>query len=219
MESQWDHYRTIRTRFPTLGALVYRFNFFPAAYLHAEKRSEFSPLIPDSVWSVERVHGGLSDRLLRQSHLVDRPVFAFPHWGWPLALLPPHRLARLSLHLGGMIHGARIRETLSRTQVMSWKEKLGSEAYEFAMARASLLPVAKDVGTDLLTSEPEQSGYILLQSAAVNLPEAMRIRFVWKLPKRSGKSDIDPSQARKLLRSVLPSVEPEWHSFTLPLTH
>lgn len=219
MESQWDYYRAMRTRFPALGAAIFRFNFDPAAYLHAEKRPEFWPIIPESVWSIERVRGRLSERILRQSQLVDCPVFAFPFWGWPLVLLPPHRLARLSLHLGGLIHGARIRESLSRIQVMSWKEKLGSEAYEFAMARASLLPVVKEIDTDLLMSEPEQSGYSLLQKAAADLPEPMRIRFVWKLPKRSGKSDIEPSQARKLVRSVLSTVEPEWHSFILPVTH
>ncbi len=219
MESQWDYYRRMRTRFPAQGVVVFRFNFNPAAYLHPEKRSEFSTVIPEPVWSIERVQGRLSDRILRQSQLFDCPVFAFPHWGWPLVLLPPHRLARLSLHLGALIHGAKIRESLSRTQVMLWKEKLGSDAYEFATSSASLLPVVKERDADLLMSEPEQSGYIFLQSAAADLPEPMRTRFFWKLPQRSGKSDFDPSQARKLIRSVLSTVEPEWHSFTLPLAH
>lgn len=217
MNSEWDYLRLIQTRFPGLGVQLLRFNFCPASYLHHHRRADLIPEIPDMIWEIERLHARLSDRILRKSEALERPAFSFPHWGWSVALLPPTRIARLSLHLGALVHGGRVRASLSRENVLKWKGKLGREAYDFSMTRASLLPPMKDVGPDLLSLEPDQCGLCLLSSASLDMPEAMRLRFVWKLPKTPGESSVDPLQASKLVRSVLSIVEPEWHSSTLPI--
>lgn len=217
MGSEWDYLRLIQTRFPVLGVHLLRFNFCPASYLHYQRRADLIPEIPDIIWEIERLHARLSDRILRVSKALERPAFSFPHWGWSVALLPPARIARLSLHLGALVHGVSIRASLSRANVLKWKEKLGSEAYDFSMTRASLLPLMKDMGPDLLSLEPDQCGLCLLSSASLHMPEPMRLRFSWKLPKASSESSVDPLQARKLVRSVLSIVEPEWHSSTLPI--
>lgn len=217
MRSEWDNLGTIQARFPELAAQLLKFNFLPATYLHAERRSSFFPGIPETIWSMARLHGRLSDRILRKSNILDHPVFIFPHWGWQLALLSPESIERLSLHLGALINGIRIRTSLSRASVLSWKSRLGTEAYEFSMTRASLLPQVKDCGTDLLSLPPDTCGNWLLQCASIDMPNPMRTRFLWKMPIISTGPEVELTQARKLVRTVLSIVEPEWHSFTLPI--
>lgn len=217
MKSEWTYLSTVQARFPELVAHLLKFNYQPAAYLHPERRSSLLPGVPGSVWSMIRIHGRLSDRILRQSNILEHPAFIFPHWGWQLALLPPHGIERLSLHLSALVNGIRIRTSLSRASVLSWKARLGAEAYEFSMTRASLLPQVKDCGTDLLSLPPDKCGYWLLHCASSDMPEAMRIRFQWKMPIVSEGPEVELPQARKLVRTVLSIVEPEWHSFSLPI--
>jgi len=217
MSAEFDYLRSIHGSLPSIAALMLRFNFHPADYLHIERRRELLPELPDSVWSFQRLHGRLSGKILREAGLLERPVFIHPFWGWPLALLPPDRLHRLALHLGALVQGVRIRASLSREHVLSWKSKLGSEAYHFSMTRASLLPPLKEMGLDLLSLEPDQCGFLLLQSAARDMPDAMRLRFFWKMPRHDSESAMNPVQARKLVRQVFSIVEPEWHSSSLPI--
>lgn len=217
MQNEFDYLRSIQGNSPGIAALMLKFNFHPAGYLHRERRPDFLPELPESVWSIERLHGRLSSRILRHSELLDRPVFHYPQWGWSLALLSPARLHRLALHVGALVQGVRVRASLSREHVLSWKSALGSEAYDFSMTRASLLPPIKGAGVDLLALAPDQCGFLLLQSAAHDMPDAMRIRFLWKMPKQDGGVGMDTVQARKIVRQVFSIVEPEWHSSSLSI--
>ncbi len=217
MQSEFAYLRSIHGNLPGIAALMLKFNFDPAGYLHRERWPDFLPELPEAVWSLERLHGRLSRRILRQSELLECPVFHYPQWGWSLALLSPTRLHRLALHVGALVQGVRIRASLSREHVLSWKSTLGGEAYEFSLTRASLLPPIKGVGLDLLALEPDRCGFLLLQSAAHDMPDAMRIRFLWKMPKQCGGPGMDPAQARKLVRQVFSIVEPEWYSSSLPI--
>lgn len=194
-----------------LRRLMFQFNFLPAGYLHPSYRESFFPGMPEKIWEVPRVLGKLSALILRKLEYPE-PIFTPNHWGWPVALLPQSRLVRLASLIGAISFRDQVRSSLARDHVMSWKRKLGIDAYQFAMTSASLLP---SVSTDDMCAgeiSPEAIGYSVISASIQTMPNAMLERVRLKLPSTFESLEFDPLKARRIVASVLDISEGKWSS-------
>ncbi len=194
-----------------LRRLMFQFNFLPAAYLHPSYRESFFPGMPERIWEVPRILGKLSSLILRKLEYPE-PVLKPDHWGWPVALLPQTRLVRLASLIGAISVRDQVRSSLARDHVMSWKRKLGIDAYQFAMTSASLLPsvCADDMGSGEIS--PEAIGYSVISASIQTMPNPMLERVRLKLPRTFESLEFDPLKARRILTSVLDISEGKWSS-------
>lgn len=204
--------RDLVARFPRAIPLLIRFNFNPAADLHASRREEFFPEIPDAVWRVDRVLPKISYLLLQNIGLFESPFFDIPNPHWPLVLLPNDRLERVAKHVGALVVGIRVRSSLAREHVLSWKSKLGEEAYQFALNSAPLVQIGKLPLTELTNNSPIEIGYRLMLSSMRDAPEALVKRACLKIPRGTHAADVEAIKATRLVNNVLGIVEAEWYS-------
>ena len=211
-------FKDICKRWPRFSADLYEFNFRPASYLHETRRSRLLPELPVRVWQSVRVQDQLSARLMAITGLADQPCFELPHPDWALALLPTIRVERLARHVGALAVGGHVRTSVSRDQVLGWKNKLGDDAYRFAMTSASLLAIGKLPALD--TSAPLTLGSTMLAAHAAQMPAGMRERFLLKLPAsidRDTEVGIEPGMARRLVQTAFNLIEGEWCSYCAPI--
>lgn len=215
MNSLVNSVKTVRERFPHFLPALYEFNYRAAAYLHPSRRSQLIPELPQRLWQTARVQDRLSAQVLQLAGIASEACFDIPHQGWVLALLPPARLNNLATHVGALIVGASVRTSLSREQVMAWKDKLGAEAYRFAMNSTSLLAIGKLP----LPGEqhPTDLGYALIAAEANTMPEGMRERFLLKLPQAVLRLNIDNESVRRLVQTAIQVIEGEWCSSIAPI--
>lgn len=210
-----DEFRVVLKESPRFAPALYTFNFRSATYLHPKRRSSLLPELPTAIWQSRRIHDRLSIQVLRRAGISSEPCVVVPHCGWVLALLPTDRLARLAMHIGALAVGASVRSSLSRDQVLTWREKLGSEAYRFAMTSASLLAIGKL--PDLREYHPIDLGYALMAAESSQMPEGMRERFLLKLPDALPDLAWGDDIARRLVQTALNVIEGEWCSFIAPI--
>lgn len=203
------------SRWPRFVPALYEFNYRAANYLHQSRRLQLLPELPEQLWHSARVQDRLSAQVLQRAGIASSPCFDLPHRGWALALLPTARLARLATHIGALAVGASVRTSLSRDQVLAWKEKLGSDAYRFAMTSASLLAIGKLPA--LKAEQPIDLGYALMAGEASRMPEGMRERFLLKLPPDLPAPGLNEDIARRLVQTAVNVIEGEWCSSIAPI--
>ena len=203
-------FKRIREAHASFLRVLWEFNFRPAAYLHESHRSHFFPELTEQVWNSSRVVDQVSAMVLEKAGLLELACFELPHKSWSLALLPTVRVNRLARHVGALLFGPKIRQSLARDQALVWKSKLGSDGYLFAMNSGSLLATSYSFPEDLWAEPPEAIGYDLLAMAAQNMPDGMRERFLFKLPISTRAIDIDPGKANRMVHSVFDLLEGEW---------
>lgn len=213
MHTITDNIKSLLTSSPAIFSQLYAFNYTPASYLHPTRRAQFfDDALPAFVWEQPRVWEKLSAQMLVQLGLSDQPCVDFPHPKWELALLPLSRQQRLAQYMGAIVLGARIRSSLAREQVLSWKEQLGHEAFQFVMNSACLLPSIHIEDEALGTKDVEQIGYDMICASMSDSPQEMRQRALLKMPLQTKSSTISLKLIKQLTQTVLVTVEAEWHS-------
>ncbi len=191
--------------------LIFQFNFLPAIYLHPTQREIFFPGMPEKIWDCSSVLGKLSTIILRKLEYPE-PILKPDHWGWSVALLPNDRLARLASLIGAISFRNQVRSSLARDHVMSWKRKLGADAYQFAMTSAALLPSLEIDAIRSSEISPEAVGYSVIHASVQAMPESMIERVQLKLPQTFERMELDPLKSRRILASVLDISEGKWSS-------
>jgi len=215
MEAAAEGLKAVLGRWPSFAPALYEFNFRAATYLHPFRRSSLLPELPECLWHSGRIQDRLSMQVLERAGIRSDPCFELPHAGWALALLPTARLERLATHIGALVVGASVRSSLSREQVLAWKQKLGSDAYRFAMTSASLLAIGHL--PDLREQDPVSLGYSLMAGEANRMPAGMRERFLLKLPPGLPEPALDEDSARRLVQTAVNVIEGEWCSSIAPI--
>lgn len=201
---------------PHIYPAILNFNFHPATYLHASRRSQFfDGVLPDRVWESPRVAEKISRHILAQLQLQDHCFLDYPDKRWPLILLPTKRLHRLALHIGAAVLGPYIRLSLAREKVIFWKEKLGAEVYEFVLGTACLLPTQVKITEKIVTYDATSLGYALIIESLDTAPNALRERALLKLPIDQKKISGISNSAELIVYSVMSIVEAEWRSLFL----
>lgn len=188
------------------------FNQNPADYMDASHRAgSFSLPADGPLWECERARRHLSREIL--ARIGDAPCLDTQRPEWPLALLDRGRLDRLARHVSAALVGARVRRSISRTEVLQWREWLSPDAHDFALTRAGLLPFSAEAGSGR-NMPAEQLGHAWIIAASRAWPEAIARRFVLKLPAGpfSEAGPVDPALASKLVSSVLSIMESRWCS-------
>jgi hypothetical protein len=193
------------------------FNENPADYIDESRRDEFFPMPVDAaLWSNARSRRHLSRHILER--LGAAPCLEMQRPEWPVALLERPRLDRLARHVAAALVGTRVRRSLSRDEVLKWREWLSPEAHEFALRRAGLLPISVDAGVAAGTaggSAPAlELGLRWIVATTRRWPEAIARRFMLKLPAGEfAEADaVDGAFASRLVTSVLSIVESRWCS-------
>lgn len=188
------------------------FNQNPADYMDASRRADYFPSrMHAALWRCERARRHLS------RHILDRiggePCLEPRHGGWPLALLDRPRLDRVALHVAAALVGARVRRSVSRTEVLQWREWLSPEAHEFALKRAGLLPVVH-AAIEPQRASAQEVGLAWVAAAARPWPAPMARRFLLKLPAQAEReaTRLDGDAAARIVASVLSIVESPWCS-------
>ncbi len=203
------------SRWPQFAPALYEFNFRAAAYVHPVRRSSLLPELPECLWQSSRLQDRLSIQVLERAGIRSDPCFELPEAGWVLALLSTMRLERLAKHIGALVVGTSVRSSLSREQVLGWKQKLGGDAYRFAMTSASLLAIGHL--PDLREQDPVNLGYALIAGEANLMPANMRERFLLKLPLQLPQPALDEDSARRLVQTAVNVIEGEWCSSIAPI--
>ncbi|MBC7378379.1 MAG: SctK family type III secretion system sorting platform protein [Burkholderiaceae bacterium] len=189
------------------------FNQSPADYLDDSRRAEFFPAqITGPIWTCVRARRHLSRHILER--IGAEPCLQAHRPEWPVVLLDRPRIDRLARHVAAALVGARVRRSISRVEVLKWREWLATDAHEFALKRASLLPISADAGANAQRVPAQQLGHIWMVAASRQWPEAMARRFILKLPAghfREAEA-IDGALASRLVSSVLNNLESRWCS-------
>lgn len=214
-----DSLKELRSRQPQFFRMLHNFNFNPASYLHPSRRSDFfGGSLPDRVWEESRVVHGLSAQILEDMNLLTHPCLDFPHQKWSLALLSPDRLARLASHVGAVVMGSKVRASLAREQVIAWKDKLGTDAYQFVVNSAQLLPVMHANPGTFMPEHAKLIGYKMIAQSLNEAPKSMQLRAMLKIPV------VDPGltgsdNAAQIVHTVMVILEAEWHSLFVVKKH
>jgi hypothetical protein len=210
--SDVDAFRRLVGQSPAVAAAIVRFNSQLSADLPVDGQRRLLPELPDAIWRDPRLSNRLSALLLQRSGLGGKVFADIPNSLWPVALLPADRLHRLARHTGALILGFRIRSSLSREHVLGWKQKLGEDAYRFAMNSAALLPSGRVPLASIVSDSADDVGASVILAAIAESPEAFRVRIAMKLPDRTAPMAIEADKAARLLITVAQIVEGEWFS-------
>ena len=211
---------SLRKNYPKFLGMVVRFNFFPAQYLHPTRRKNyFNGKLIDSVWDVDKLNPRISPLILSELGLDGRPYLQFPDPNWSLALLSRERFSRLALFVGASLCGPQVRACLSRDQVFLWREKLGDDAFNFALNSRLLFSNDLFLMNIDSSSDIQEIGYFLIESSLKNIAPEMQKRISLKLPSEIIDYAIESSIAKKIVNSVFFVLEAEWHSLFKSIHH
>jgi len=201
---------------PLLTSKIYRFNFCPASYIHPSRRRGFDDgKLSSLVWKTARSQPALSQFILKKLNIDEQASFDMNYPDWPLILLEPPQLSRLQRHIAAVLFNPRIRHSVRHDEVVAWRERLGVNAYKFALNGFNLLPrtVWPLVDHEIADLEAVSSG--LLELAMSTAPRPLFLRAVLKLPDVSFAPKIELVFARNLIYSLMSILEPEWRSYFL----
>jgi hypothetical protein len=196
---------------PDMAAALVRFNTDFCSNLHPNRKDMFLPQLPPQFWKKPRLVERISKIVEMQAGLEDKLYLESPNQLWAVILLPPDRLQRVALHLGALVLGIRIRSSLSREHVMAWKQRLGEEAYRFAMNNASLLPSTQIPLSAIASDSASEIGTSIIGAALATEPEPLKKRVSLKLTSEVEPMSIEPERARRMISLVMQIVEGEWH--------
>jgi hypothetical protein len=187
------------------------FNQDPAAYLHETRRADFFPAgAREELWEYPLSRRHLSRHILER--IGGELCLDAKRPEWAVALLDSRGLDRLARHVAGALVGPRVRRSLSRSEVLRWRDWLEADALDFALTRAGLLPFHAQADAGAGTALDLGRAWIV--AASRRWHDAISRRFLLKLPAGDlAQADaVDGALAARLVSSVLSIVEPRWCS-------
>ncbi len=202
---------------PQLAYAVIRFNTDFARNLHPDQQRILIPELAAPLWRQSRLANRISKVVATQMDLESELYLEIPNSLFAMVLLSTDRLQRLSLYLGALVLGIRVRSSLSREHVMAWKNRLGSEAYRFALNSASLLPAAHIPLSAIKSDSAHDIGASIIGAAIAPEPDSLKKRVSLKLPGAEEAMLLEPEKARRLITVVIQIVEGEWYSSCMKL--
>jgi hypothetical protein len=197
---------------PAVFGLLYAFNHCPADYLHPTRRDRFVAGGGEALWREARSRSRLSEFILREVDLLDRPWLDVVRPECPVALLDARRLLLLARCVGAASLWPRVRRSVLRDEVLRWKQRLTPAVYGFLMASAALLPGVAAPATDDDDAPVEATGFGWIRAALAAAPDELRLRVELKLPAEVPAVTADAAAAMHLVRSVHCALEPKWYS-------
>lgn len=192
--------------------MLYEFNYLPGGYIHPSRRSEFfHPVMSDEIWQNQRLWPRLSDAITKKLNIENDIYFAYPDQSWAFCLLSNEKIHRIASYIGAIVVGSRIRSSLARDEVLDWKERLGSDVYEFVMNQARLIKGYSFKSEFKEFRNIEALGYSVLLSCVNDLPDAVKKRLQLKFHAGAEFSDFDKKTSLDILHSVMLILEREWY--------
>jgi hypothetical protein len=211
---------SLHAKSPLLARKLFEFNFCPSNYIHPSRRKHFdSGRLHHAVWETTRARPALSRHILKCLAIEKHACFDLSYTQWPLLLMEPNQLNRLQRHLVAVIYNATIRHSMLHDEVVIWRNRLGTDAYKFALSGFDFLPRAMRMHPGFELSQLETVSYGLIQAAMEPAIEPARLRGILKLPDVSDSFKIDPDYAQKLVTTLMSILEPEWRSYFLKIQH
>lgn len=168
---------------------------------------------PVHFWDSPPVLAEVSAAMLRT--LEHPPCFDPRSPAWPLALLPDDELHGFGRLLSAALVHRLVRQTLSRQDVLHWRDWLKPTAWRFAMEGASLLPgLPPTPEVDPARVDADAYGQAWLWQASGHWSPAIAER--WRLRHDPPQADlvrlIPPEVAHRTATTVLSAVQPRWFS-------
>jgi hypothetical protein len=202
---------------------VLRFNLQPASYADP---AQLAALWPDGLaagqWPRLLAAPRLSSRLSR--HLIERlgaagePCWDFTPARRRLALLPATEIARLARFAGCFLNARAIAKVIARSAVQELRQRLGDDAYVFAVKRAAFLaPPERADAPPPEAGRIECDGFACFAHWLAGEPAAVAARLRLKLPP-PGIPELPPAtpdavQAEQVLDKVLKEGDPAWRAY------
>ncbi|WP_302174024.1 hypothetical protein [uncultured Hydrogenophaga sp.] len=168
---------------------------------------------PVHFWSSLPALADISAAML--STLQHQPCFESRSPAWPLALLPDEELPGFGRLVSAALMHRVVRQTLSRQDVLHWRDWLKPTAWRFAMEGAALLPgLPPTPDVDVATVGADAYGQAWLWQASGHWDPAIaeRWRLRHELPVAATVRHIPPEVAHRTAMTVLSAVQPRWFS-------
>ncbi len=205
--------KNIRNNYPDFFKDILIFNFYPASYIHDSRKSEFINFEnSDYLWSNRRSIEYLSSRILAKLNLTNKYIFKFPDKYWAVALLSKNKLERLASHIGAIVIGSKIRESISREQVIYWKDLLGTDLYRFVLTSGKLIKSIEKFENGVPLTSVQNIGYSLILKSLANAGEELTLRVKLKMPSEIPDFSDSTINPYSILHKVLNILESEWLS-------
>lgn len=164
---------------------VIEFNLLPSRYLHVSQQHVYLPetLIVE-LFTSKQVENHLSRHILKTQHLENTGYFdeAWPYW--PLTLASINTLENYAKVCGGLLLRHSLQHSIQREIVNHYRQQLGY-LYHFILEKGPLLyphPLDKTIAADSFLKEIEQLGWHIMLQASTLFPQAVKQRFMLKLP-------------------------------------
>lgn len=211
---------SLHVRSPLMARRLFKFNFCPSSYIHPSRRKQFDDgKLHPSVWKTTRALPALSRHILKCLKIENNPCFDPSYAQWPLLLMEPQQLNRLQRHLAAVIFNPIIRHCVLNDEVVMWRNRIGADAYKFALNGFEFLPKNIWPHTGFDVSQLEALSYGLIQAAMTPTIKPAYLRATLKLPTVSDPSRFDPDYAQRLVTTLMSILEPEWRSYILKIQH
>jgi len=198
------------------------FNRLPARWAHPGRLVALAPALDEGAASrllaVPRLHERLSERLLVAASLQTEECWDFPPRR-RLALLPPAELRRIARHAGAALHSRSVRNVIVRQARERLIERIGADAYAFAVKRAPFLtmPTERPQRADA-TEAIETDGLACLGAWLATEPLAVSGRVALGFPPglalERHEQSIETETGRRMLDLVLKHGDPAWRAYS-----
>lgn len=181
---------------PDLYRAIYDWNLYPHRWMPAERLGASFPAPVLAALEASTEGRARLGAHYRRVHQLDETLWDLIAPRRRLALLGSTTLERLARFAGAVRLAPRLARVIEREQRRELTARIGEEAYGYALRRASLLPGPGPLMTDRAPGTPLPSallpcGWSVLWDCVALEPEALRRRFLLKLPAGAGIPPLD----------------------------
>lgn len=201
---------------------VLRFNLQPAGYADPERLAALWPDRLDAgqwrrLLAAPRLAGRLSRHLLERLGLEGESCWDFAPRRRRLALLPAGELTRIARFAGCFLHARAIARVIARGAVQELRQRLGDDAYLFAVKRATFLAPPETAQGPVEPAAIEHGGFACLGHWLAGEPAAVAARLRLKLPPpgipERPPAVPDAALAGQVLDKVLKEGDAAWRAY------
>ena len=206
-----------------LQSRIAGFMFQPGNYIHHSWLEDWmSSKLFSNLRRADKARRCVDRIIMRRFDLDHGFEFVFGNANHRIALLEPEVLRKLVEMTGVAILGRRLAKLVRKDEVLKYRERLGEEAYAFAINKAPFLTGSDWEEKGFMSDDPEVLGLECLADAMTGCSPAILSRLRLIFPK-GDFPDVDESfdpeetaRCNRLLRKVLlQEVSPQCaHLFT-----